>query len=238
MVANVTPSIPGAPSFCLASRWASRRVSNLQTCTYSPQNRQAGSAFALRYILRRRSCRLMGAFIISPLLSMLSEEAQTAGSLCSADVTPRPRSYEPLRHPLPFDRFPGCSGYTAYLAPPLSRREDEGFSSCSARPCRRAAATTPPESSVASASLRHSVLPSPSHCGLGLRGSSLSGPPVRSLALRPGDSQSSLRGPCRWASGHWFPSSLPSKLQGFWLLPWRDCIPAERASLRWTHNES
>jgi hypothetical protein len=31
--------------------------------------------------------------------------------------------------------------------------------------------------------------------------------------------------PVRWASGHWFPSSLPSKLQGFWLLPWRDCLP-------------
>src|ERR1039458_8216804 len=32
-----------------------------------PPEPQAGSAFALRYILRRRSCRLMGAFIISPL---------------------------------------------------------------------------------------------------------------------------------------------------------------------------
>src|SRR5215469_3615424 len=62
-----------------------------------------------------------------------------------------------------------------------------------------------------------------------------SGPPVRSLALRPGDSQSSLRRFCRWASGHWFPSSLPSKLQGFWLLPWRDSLPAERASFRRTH---
>jgi hypothetical protein len=30
---------------------------------------------------------------------------------------------------------------------------------------------------------------------------------------------------CRWASGHWFPSSLPSELQGFWLLPRRDCLP-------------
>src|SRR5262249_3342875 len=28
---------------------------------------------------------------------------------------------------------------------------------------------------------------------------------------------------------------LPSKLQGFWLLPWRVFLPAERASLRWTH---
>jgi hypothetical protein len=104
----------------------------------------------------------MGAFVISPLLSVLPEEAQTAGPLCSTDIAPCHRSYEPLRHPLPFGRFPGVTGYTAYLAPPLSLREEEGFSSCLARPCHRAAATTPPESSIVSASLRASMLPSPS----------------------------------------------------------------------------
>src|SRR5271167_2460787 len=78
---------------------------------------------------------------------MLSEEAQIAGSLCSANITSRLHSYGPLRHPLPVGRLPGCSGYTAYLAPAFSRREEEGFSSCLARPCHRAAATTPPESS-------------------------------------------------------------------------------------------
>ena len=78
---------------------------------------------------------------------MLSEEVQTAGPLCSTDIAPCHRSYEPLRHPLPFGRLPGVTGYTAYLAPPISRREEEGFSSCLARPCHRAAATTPPESS-------------------------------------------------------------------------------------------
>jgi len=61
---------------------------------------------------------------------------------CSASLlvrTPPPPS--PLR---PTSRV---TGYTAYLAPPISRREEEGFSSCLARPCHRAAATTPPESS-------------------------------------------------------------------------------------------
>jgi hypothetical protein len=43
---------------------------------------------------------------------------------------------------------------------------------------------------------------------------------------------------CRWASGHRFRSSLPSWLRGFWLLPRRDSFPAERASLRWTHNRT
>jgi hypothetical protein len=166
---------------------------------------------------------------------MWAENVQTAGSLCSADITPRPCYYGPLRHLLLFGRLPGCTGYTAYLAPPLSRREEEGFSSCLARPCHRAAAITPPEWSIVPASVRISMLPSPYGNGLGLRCFRLSRPPVRSLALRPGDSLPSLRWRCRWASGHWFPSSLPSKLQGFWLLPRRDSFPAERASLRWTH---
>ena len=31
-----------------------------------------------------------------------------------------------------------CAGYTAYLAPPISRRDEEGLSSCLARPCHHA----------------------------------------------------------------------------------------------------
>jgi hypothetical protein len=38
--------------------------------TYSPQNRQDGSAFALTYILRLRSCKSMDAFVISSLPSL------------------------------------------------------------------------------------------------------------------------------------------------------------------------
>ena len=75
------------------------------------------------------------------------------------------------------------------------------------------------------ASLRPSMLSSPWGEGFGLRNFHFSGLPVRSLTLRPGDSQSSFRRLCRWASGHWFPSSLPSKLQGCWPLPWWDCLP-------------
>src|SRR5689334_11724431 len=69
MASNVTPSIPGAPSFCLAIAYAARRVSILQTWTYSPQKRQDGSAFALTYSLRLRSCNSI-AFIISSLPSL------------------------------------------------------------------------------------------------------------------------------------------------------------------------
>jgi len=72
--------------------------------------------FALAYSLRLRSCRLMGAFVISPLPPLLSETLRTAGSLGSTGVTPLPGYCEPHRHPLVFDRLPGVSGYTAYLA--------------------------------------------------------------------------------------------------------------------------
>src|SRR4029077_4272262 len=70
MASKVTPSTPGAPSFFLAISYASRRVSILQTWTYSPQKRQDGSAFALTYILRLRSCKSMDAFVISSLPSL------------------------------------------------------------------------------------------------------------------------------------------------------------------------
>ena len=59
-------------------------------------------------------------------------------------VTPLHRSYGPIRHPLVVDRFPGCAGYTIYPSPAISRRDEEGFSSCSACPCHRAVASTPP----------------------------------------------------------------------------------------------
>ena len=67
-----------------------------------------------------------------------------AGPLRSADIAPLHRYYGPSRHPLVFGRLPGFAGYTAYLAPTISRRDEEGFSSCSACPCHRAVAFTPP----------------------------------------------------------------------------------------------
>src|SRR5258708_29562200 len=112
--------------------------------TYSPQKRQAGSAFALMYRLLRRSCTLMGVFVISPVPSFLLESLQTAGPLRSTAITPL-RSYcGPLRHPLAFHRFPGSARYTASLLPPLSSPDEEGFSICSTCPCRRAVPPTPP----------------------------------------------------------------------------------------------
>src|ERR1700726_3294846 len=79
MASKVTPAIPGAPSFFLPSSYAARGGSILQTWTYSPQNRQDGSAFALTYILRLRSCKSMDAFVISSLPAPMSETLQWQG---------------------------------------------------------------------------------------------------------------------------------------------------------------
>src|ERR1044072_4088517 len=138
MASNVTPSRPGAPFFFLASAYASRSASILQTWTYNPQKRQDGSAFALTYIPRLRSCKLLDAFFISSLPPVLSRKLPTAGSLRSTGVTRLHRYYGPIRHPLSFGPLPGLAGYRAYLAPAISRRGEEGFSSCLAFPFHRA----------------------------------------------------------------------------------------------------
>src|SRR3954471_4638977 len=180
----------------------------------------------------------MGAFVISPLPPVLVKESQTAGPLRSAGITPPHRSYGPLRRPLTFGRLPGVSGYTAYLSPPLSRRGEEGFSSCSTCPCRRAVAPTPPERPAASAVLRRSVLPSPSGCGLGLRGYSISGPPLRSLALRPGDSPATPRMTVSMGFRTFgFPPACHPSYGASALTP-AGLTPAEHISLTWTHNRA
>src|SRR5437867_12774156 len=75
--------------------------------------------FSLRLDVYRhllRSCRLMGAFVISPLPSMLLESLQTARSLRSIRITRLRRYCGPLRHPLAFHRLPGVAGYTVSIS--------------------------------------------------------------------------------------------------------------------------
>jgi hypothetical protein len=85
----------------------------------------------------------MGAFLRAPLPPVLVEELRAAGFLCSTGITPLPRYYEPIRHPLVVGRLPGGAGYTAYPASALSGRDEEGFSSCLMCPGRRAVANHP-----------------------------------------------------------------------------------------------
>src|SRR6516164_888662 len=162
----------------------------------------------------------------------------SAGPLRSTDVTPLRRYYQPLRHPLAFGRFPGVTGSTAYLAPSLSRRGEEGFSSGSMCPGHRVVAPTPPEGPAASAALRQFLLPSPSGWGLGLRVFALPGPPLRSLTLRPGDSPAIPR---MTASMGFRTFGFPPACHpgyGASALPPAGLTPAEHISLLWTHNRT
>ena len=96
----------------------------------------------------------------------------------------------------------------------------------------------PRRSAVASpTSLRQPMLPSPFLRGLGLRNHVFSRPPLRSLALRPGDS---LTNPKLALSMGFRPSvSLQSAIQatGPLALTLAGLTPAEDASLHWTHIE-
>ena len=108
--------------------------------------------------------------------------------------TPFQRYYGPSRHRLVFDRFPGASGYAVYLAPSISRRDEDGFSSCLACPCHRAVPTTPPEGCASSDTLATHPVAFVRHEKTRPLGSIfLSGPPMGSLVLRPGDSLTILK---------------------------------------------
>ena len=111
-----------------------------------------------------------------------------AGPLRSADITPLHRYYGPSRHPLVFGRLPGFAGYTAHLAPTISRRDEEGFSSCfcmSLSPCCR---FHPAEVNIRIGQS------SAAHAAFALRlkarpsGILIFEATTRSLLLRPGDS--------------------------------------------------
>ncbi len=91
---------------------------------------------------------------------------------------------------------------------------------------------------VASASLRLVMLPSPSSCGLGLRDFTLSGPPMRSLSLQPGDSLTIPR--MALSMGFKSSVSLRSAIRATALLALAPVglTPTEHSSLRWTHNRT
>ena len=102
-------------------------------------------AFAVTHSPRLRSCSVLSGFISPPLPSVLTQTSCAVRLLRSAGVTPHHRYYEPSRRRLVFSRFPDSAGYTTYLAPPIARWDEDGFSSCSACPCHRAAPNHPAE---------------------------------------------------------------------------------------------
>ena len=130
------------------------------------------------------------------------------------------------------------AGYSAELPPGISPWDKEGFSSCVVCPCSRAVALTPPEWSGVSALFR---LPMPSSSygqGLDLRGSIFSRLPLRSLALRPGNSLTILYD--GFVDGlqrlGFSPRCHPRyRAQALTLV---GLLPTEQTRLTWTHNRA
>src|SRR3954452_3443463 len=127
----------------------------------------------------------MGVFITPLLPPLPSEELRTAGPLRSTGVTPLQRYYGPFRHPLVVGRLPGAAGYTAYPASALSGRDEEGFSSCSMCPGRRAVANHPAGATRPVHRLATGRVPSPSRLRARPPGLRTFGATARSLSLRP-----------------------------------------------------
>src|SRR6202008_418987 len=94
---------------------------------------------------------------------------RAAGSPRSVGVTPLRCYYGPVRHPLAFDRLPGLVGYTIYLTPMISHRDQRGFTRYPACACHRDGTYAPPRWATASVRFRHPMLPSPCSGGLGPR---------------------------------------------------------------------
>src|SRR5216110_2117446 len=78
-----------------------------------------------------------------PLPPMSSEEMHDSRVPSLHGVAPLHRYYGPVRHPLAVGRFPGATGYTTDLAPLISQRDEEGFSSCPMRLSHRAVVPSP-----------------------------------------------------------------------------------------------
>jgi hypothetical protein len=120
-------------------------------------------------------------------------------------------------------------------APPLSRRGEEGLSSCLECPYHRAVVLTPPECTVAPVSLRRSMLSSLSGSELDFWGFHFSRPNLRLLSLRPDDLLTILK--MALSIGFRNSVSLLSAIQATRLLTFASVglSPTEHSSLSWTH---
>jgi hypothetical protein len=176
-------------------------------------NRRNISAFTLTYILLRRSCKRMGAFIIHPCLPVSQRKCKQQGPFAPRTLLRFFATMGPSATLSSSTDFLG-SPVIRFAAPPISRRDEEGFSSCLAHPCHRATANTPPECLTASVSCGDPCCLRPFGAGsapgvFGFRGHLCvhfrCGPMTRSP---------SQRWLCRSASFASFPPQMRSKLQG------------------------
>ena len=112
------------------------------------------------YSLRLRSCKSMDAFVISSLPSRLKETLQTEGPFAPRPLLRFIAHTDPSATLSSSIDFP-VEPVILHPAPVISRRDEEGFSSCLACPCHRAVASTPPRQRcrIGQISAPHAALP-------------------------------------------------------------------------------
>jgi hypothetical protein len=156
---------------------------------------------------------------------VLTEESLTAGPLRSAGITPPHRYCRPVRLPLAVGRFPGVTGYTAYLAPVISARDEEGLSSCSARPCHHAVDNHPVGVShrISLIAMIHAAFAK----SLPARPPRLkvSRPPLVRLRYGLVTRRHPFDGVVGRLQNHGFPTDPATQATGLRLLPRWDCLP-------------
>src|SRR6516225_6301927 len=128
--------------------------------TYSPQKRQAGSAFALMYRLLRRSCTLIGVFVIPPVPSVLLESLPSSrapllhGHYAASQLTTCPSATLSSSTVFLFGQLYGFPAPPSFLAGRGGLLQSLDMSLLPCCPYH------PPEWHVASVSPRHVILPS------------------------------------------------------------------------------
>src|SRR5580704_1665759 len=136
--------------------------------TYSPQKRQDGSVFALTYRLLLRSCKLMGAFVISPLPPLCWSHYKQQGLFAPRTLLRFIATTDPAESLSPSTDFPG----SPVIRLPCSADFSTGRGGSLQLLCMTLSPCCPyqPRRSVSPRqSLRRSMLPSPKNGRLGLR---------------------------------------------------------------------
>src|SRR6266852_2925094 len=121
------------------------------------------------------------------------------------------------------------------LVPPIARWDEDGFSSCSTRPCYRPAPNHPAGVADRLVSARPVMLPLPRRRGLGLRNHFLSRPPLGSLALRPDDSLAIPKMALSVGFIRFVSSTDATLATGLLTLTLVGLIPTEHVFFVWTH---
>jgi hypothetical protein len=160
-----------------------------------------------------------GCFYHSPLPPWVSENCKQQGPFAPRTLLRFFATMSPSATLSSSTDFLG-SPVIRFAAPSISRRDEEGFSSCLAHPCHRAAANTPPECPTASVSCGGPCCLRPFAAGSAPGAFGFSRPPMRSLLLRPDDSLTIPKMALSIGFIRFVSSANAILATGSWLLPW------------------